>query len=167
MRVIQDLYDMVTIEIFTQVWTIRVAGADSWGTIVMWLRPRKVGCSCIQENWLTTMRAYPQPKGRDISWYLLWIRKPTMSLWNGQMNGFRPLYAKTSQRLWILFWIKNTAKFTSKHLMFWSQPALHGKLLRGRNYSSIHSITGAMFQMSVGFFVTDTDKYLTIRQKLL
>ena len=101
MRVIQDLYNMVTIEIFTQVWTIRVAGADSWGTTVMWLRQRKVGCLCILENWLTTMRAYPQPKGRDISSYRSWIRKPRMSLRTSQMNGFLPIYAKTSQQICI------------------------------------------------------------------
>ena len=84
------------IEIFTQVWTIRVAGADSWGTIVMWQRQRKVGCSCIQENWLTTTRAYPQPKARDILWYLSWIRKPTRCVGTGQMNRFCPLCEKTT-----------------------------------------------------------------------
>ena len=106
--IIREFYDMITIEIFTQVWTIRVAGADSWGTIVTWQRQRKVGCSCIQENWLTTTRAYPQPKARDILWYLSWIRKPTRCLWTGQMNQFCPLCEKTAQRLHILFWIKHT-----------------------------------------------------------
>ena len=148
---------MIMIEIFTQVWTIRVAGADSWGTIVMWQRQRKVGCSCIQENWLTTTRAYPLPKARDILWYLSWIRKPTMSLRTGQMNGFLQIYTKTSQQFCIP--IKALPNALPKVWCLVATCTENCDYLLGQTRFSIQSILRAMLNECQILCTTDSEQY--------